>query len=321
MHDVHLEVCGFVKSLLRSLGARRVFVVAVGSGPKETNTAGSDLDCACHCEFPAKNGQYYPNGLPQCARNFRFFSTFGKTFEIEGCTLKFENEHYEWKNRMHLLLLHLHYKKGLIEFQCSVDVTERQDYSSLFNTLFVRHYTSSDPNIGELIVSIKRRFAALNLKKIIIGYGWELLTIIALTQLKKVPVVDPVRFQVSPTFFNSMAFYGDIRDFDYQASVLGDALWSEFEGQSFSEAEVLLHIGKMLRARTDGQQLVLRFRDTDIKPNVPSAALVLVDPCVPPDSLGSNVARTLDSSGLDRIRLGLDLIIADLSKNISRRSH
>ena len=317
MHDVHLEVCCFVRRLLRSLGGRRVFVVAVGSGRKGTNTTGSDLDCACRCESPGKNGQYHPSGLGHCARNFRFFSTFKKTFEIEGCTLRFENEHYERNKGMHLLVLHLHYKKGLIEFQCFVDVTERKEFSSLHNTLFVRHYTFSDPNVGNLIVSIKRRVDALNLKKILIGYGWELLTIIALTQLKKVPVVDPVRFQVSPDLFYLLSSVDNISDFDYRVRKLG----VEFEVQSFSEIEVLLQIREMLRARTDDQQLVLRFCDTDIQPNVPSAALVLVDPCVPPDSLGSNVARTLSSIGLDRIRLGLNLIIAELSKNFSTKSH
>ena len=314
MHDVHLEVCSFVKSLLRSLGARKVFVVAVGSSPKETNTAGSDLDCTCHCEAPASNGRYYPYGLGHVARNFRFFSTSGKTFEIEGCTLSFEAEHYERNKSMHLLVLQLHYKKGPIEFQCSVDVTEHKEFTSLHNTLFVRHYTYCDPRVGKLIVSIKRRFAALDLKKIIIGYGWELLTIIALTQLKKVPVVDPVRFQVSPDSFNTLSSTDDTRDFDYAAWVLGDAPWSEFKAQSFTEIEVLLQIKQMLRARTDDKQLVLRFRDIDIQPNIPSAALVLVDPCVPPDSLGSNVVRTLDSSGLKKIRLGLDSIIGVLSQ-------
>ena len=318
MHDVHLEVCGFVKSLLLSLGGRRVFVVAVGSGPKGTTTAGSDVDCACSCEFfEPHSKRVYSYGLGNCARKFKF----KKTFVINSCTLTFNNEHYEKKNEMHLLALDLHYKKGLIEFKCSVDVTERKGFSSVHNTLFVRHYTTSYPDVGELILSIKLRVAARNLskasKKTLIGYGWELLTLIALIQLKKLPIVDPLAFAVTGEIFESMSYVDDISDFDYTAFSLGNVFWSDLsdlDRPSFSEIEVLRQISDILRERADRQQLVIKFRDADIQPVVPQAALVIVDPCVPSGSSGSNVERAVDHPGLDRIRLGLNLIIAELGK-------
>ena len=312
MREVLFEVCGFVKILLTTLSGNRdgsgIFVVPVGSIMKETNIAGSDMD------FSVKtltNG-----GLGSCGRKFR---NGDRIFHIKGCTLEFKSYHYEDKKGMHVLTMKLDYKQGLIQFTSDVDVTEQPGFSSLHNTFFVRYYTGEFSGVGDVMKSIKRRASMQNINDsragTLLGFGWELLTIIALVQLGKIPVIDPACFNVSLDMFKLTSYGDNIHDVDYHIAILGQYdQMNTITHPQFSEHEVLCQISEILTARQDGRQLVIKYRDADIQPQLPNAALIIVDPCVPPDSLGNNVARAVQKPGLDRIRLGLKIIIKELAK-------
>ena len=319
MREVLFEVCGFVKSLLINFSDNRharghesgIFVVPVGSVMKETNVAGSDMD------FSVKFGE---DSGDLGHRVSKFRNRGPSIFHIKGCTLDFKSYRYEVKKLMHVLTLKLDYKQGLIQFTCDVDVVEQPGFSSLYNTFFVRWYTYEFNGVGDVMKSIKCR---VSMQKIndsqtgtLIGFGWELLTIIALVQLRRIPVIDPTLFNVSDELFKLTSYGDNNGDVDYHISILGQVdQMNTITHPQFSELEVLCRISEILKAKKDGSQLVIKFRDADIQPQLPNAAFIIVDPCVPPNSLGNNVARAVQKSGLDRIRLGLDIIIRELTKS------
>jgi hypothetical protein len=313
MREVLFEVCGFVKILLTNLSGNRdgsgIFVVPVGSIMKETNVAGSDMDFSVKIET---NG-----GFGRCVWIFR--NRDPPIFHIKGCTFEFKSYRYERKKSMHVLTMKLDYKQGLIQFTCDVDVVDQPGFSSLYNTFFVRYYTGQFIGVGDVMKSIKRRASMQNINDshtgTLVGFGWELLTIIALVQLGKLPVIDPACFNVSLDMFNVTSSTDNIHDVDYHIAILGqDDQMNSIMHPQFSELEVLCRISEILTAREDGRQLVIKYRDADIQPRLPDAALIIVDPCVPPDSLGNNVARAVQKPGLERIRLGLKIIIKELAK-------
>ena len=312
MREVIFEVGDSVKALLTSLGGRDIFVVPVGSVMKETNIAGSDMDFSVKFALGV--------GLGKCAGIFRNHKP-PRVFHINGCTFEFKSCHFEFKKSMYILALKLEYNQGLVQFTCDVDVVEQPVFSSLQNTFFVRHYTVHFSGVAKLMQSIKSLASNQNINdsktQTLIGFGWELLTIIALVQLGKLPAVDPTFFDVNRQIYETMS-YCDISGFDYYVAILADDEQTRsFEDApaQFSELEVLRRISEILTDREDGRQLVIKFRNADIQPEAPSAHLVIVDPCVPRGSLGNNVARAVDKSGLARIRLGLQIIIKELSKN------
>ena len=313
MREVLFEVCGFVKILLTDLSGNRdgsgIFVVPVGSVMKETNVAGSDMDFSVKIETDG--------GLGRCAR--RFQNRDHQIFHIKDCTLEFKSYRYEKKKSMHVLTMKLDYKQGLIQFTCDVDVVDQPGFSSLYNTFFVRYYTGQFIGVGDVMKSIKHRASMQNINDsqagTLLGFGWELLTIIALVQLGKIPVIDPACFNVSLDMFNLTSYADNIHDVDYHIAILGqDDQMNTIMHPQFSELEVLCQISEILTAREDGRQLVIKYRDADIQPRLPNAAFIIVDPCVPPDSLGNNVARAVQNQRLGRIRLGLQIIIKELAK-------
>ena len=74
-----------------------------------------------------------------------------------------------------------------------------------------------------------------------------------------------------------------------------------FEFKTVNLLDVLVQIDQMLEPSGEGP-VVICLRDSDVMPDVKDRCLVIVDPCVCKGCPGKNVAHSLDSSGLCKIR-------------------
>jgi hypothetical protein len=135
------------------------------------------------------------------------------------------------------------------------------------------------------------------------GYGLELLVIIALVRLLKIPIIDPL-FPLF--FFEDLSSVKNLQDYDvlYAGCILNtleERDFKMFEFKTVDLLEVLVQIDQMLEPRGKGPA-VIYLRHSDVMPDVKDPCLVIVDPCVCEGFPGKNVAHRLDSSGLSKIR-------------------
>jgi len=217
-------------------------------------------------------------------------------------SITYQSENPLPRLNMYLLVVTLkHTKKDGSGLSVSVDLQGCNDDSSIRNTLWVRSVTLGNECIPLAIMEIKRLSTRLGWT--LTGYGLELLVIIALVRLLKIPIVDPL----FPLFsFTDLSYVNDLRDYDvfYAGRILITLDRQHFEMFEFKTVdllEVLVQIDQMLEPRGKGPA-VIYLRPSDVMPDVKDPCLVIVDPCVCPGSPGKNVAHRLDSSGLCKIR-------------------
>jgi len=193
----------------------------------------------------------------------------------------------------------------------SVDLQGCNDDSSIRNTLWVRSMTLGNECIPLAIMEIKR--LSTFLLWTLTGYALELLVIIALVRLRKIPIVDPL----FPLFhFGDLSSVKDLRDYDvfYAGRILVTLhrrYFEMFEFKTVDRLEVLEQIDQMLEPRGKGP-VVICLRDSDVMPDVKDSCLVIVDPCVCPGWPGKNLTHLLGSSGLCKIREDVKKCISSL---------
>ena len=246
-----------------------------------------------------KDGSYCKvderNAVFQCAQRFqrRKTVTIGRSWSIT-----YQSNNPIKRLGMHLLVVILkHTKKDGSELSVSVDLQGCNDESSVRNTLWVRSVTLGNELIPQAIVVIKRLSSSLNWN--LTGYGLELLVIIALVRLRKIPIINPL-FRYSVTGLSSLQ---DLSVYDafHAGDMLNDLeqeAFAMFTGLGFTLLELLEQIDLMLAGKCP---VIIRLQDSDVMPDMVGQHLVIVDPCVipsVPSCLGKNAAHTVSADGL-----------------------
>ena len=304
---MYLEGLQKLRKMCISLGANNhMMILPVGSVPKGTATAASDYDAkVIITSLKQEDGSYKRCGqkyaVSECARRLKKKEN-GTVIIDPSWSITYQSENPIHRLQMYLLVVILkHTKKDGSELSVSVDLQGCNDDSSIRNTLWVRSVTLGNECIPLAIMEIKR--LSTSLRWTLTGYGLELLVIIALVRLRKIPIVDPL----FPLFhFGDLSSVKDLRDYDvfYAGRILVTLhrrYFEMFEFKTVDRLEVLVQIDQMLEPRGKGPAVIC-LRDSDVMPNVKDPCLVIIDPCVCPGCPGKNVAHSLDSSGLVKIR-------------------
>ena len=312
--NMYLEGLHKLRQMCILLGASEdTIILPVGSVPKGTGTAASDFDAKVIITHFERDGSYCEfnesDAVFECARRLRKrkYVTIGRSWSIT-----YQSHNPIHRLRMKLLVVILkHTKKDGSELSVSVDLQGCNDESSVRNTLWVRSVTLGNELIPQAIVVIKRLSSILNWS--LKGYGLELLVLVALVRLQKIPITDPL-FRYSVPGLSSLQDLGV-----YDAFHAGDMLnalkpeaFAMFTVLGFTLLEVLEQIDRMLAGKCP---VVIRLQESDVMPEVDGHSLVIVDPCVlpsVPSCLGKNAAHTVSDDGLRKIRLGVKNCIASL---------